>query len=114
MKPLDPITREELERSLERAQHGEDLGRRQREPSILERYFRERRRQWALVREVLRRMENVESPVSVICSCVALKRWGDGDDRVAVLRPPPGYTANRHCAICRGTGAVVELPEENP
>jgi hypothetical protein len=83
-------------------------------PSILEKYFRERKRQWTLVREALSRMENIESPVSVVCSCVALKRWGDGDDRVAVLRPPPGYTANRHCTICRGTGALAEVPEENP
>jgi hypothetical protein len=46
-----------------------------------------------------------------LCACVAPKTWGDGDDRVAILRPPPGFTANRHCAVCDGTGELPGAPE---
>ena len=59
-------------------------------------------------------MTNPTLVIPDLCSCVAPKRWGDGEDRVIVLRPPAGFTANRHCTICGGAGALPEAPEVNP
>ena len=44
MKPLTAISREELARTLDRVQQGEDLERRQPRPDLLAEYFRERNR----------------------------------------------------------------------